>query len=506
MATSDRICSLCTLGKSPAAKGITSISLDFPSAVWWNFLCIFNSFPGHDYRQPAPAKHKPARSEEDAKEIQAMEQEEFIEVELAVANENLPQATISTMDEEGPYEVEVAVVDFGLPENSLPSPPHTQEPQLGQQRTDILFPTHSSATGGEGKEAEGNAPEDFPDNVSEVSNNWAEDRYQAMSPEEQAAAASGEDRAPESPSSAPSFLKSSGQAQQRGSIISEFKDSINFAANNMSNTFSFFTESANTMYQSYVATNASNKKSKTLSSLEAREVYPKMGWHDIQAAISGRVARDVASHFVQRWNHHRLSTNSLNQPILHDTTDDIFFSQCARCGKDKIHESVVNCPNCNYNLGPPNTYSTAMSILKTPTDSSRFSWLVYEYKFDLLNKLPFRMEGDCPVVVTMLLPVLSSDPNHVDVDGVLLDVSGTMAEWLHAVGLRPSIGDVILAVDGDVVTQLNSGQLRRLMAKKRRRAKMAGFTATDANPQQVSILFRRHYLEVRKILNITSSL
>eukprot|EP01031_Cornospumella_fuschlensis_P036058 gene36058-43728_t len=447
-------------------------------------------FPGHDYRQPAPAKHKPARSEEDAKEIQAMEQEEFIEVELAVANENLPQATISTMDEEGPYEVEVAVVDFGLPENSLPPPQYTHESQSGRQPGDYVLPPNATGSAREGKEADENSPEDFPDNMSEVSNNWAEDRFQAMSPEEKAAAA--DDRAPQSPSS-PSLSKTS--VQPRGSIISEVKDSISFATNNVSSAVSFFKESASNMYQSYVAANAANRKSKTLSSLEAREVYPKMGWNDIQAAISGKVARDVASHFVQRWNHHRLSTNSLNQPILHDTTDDIFFSVCARCGKDKIHESVLNCPNCNYDLGPANKFSSAMSILKTPTDSSRFSWMVYEYKFDLLDKLPFHMEGDCPVVVTMLLPVVSSDPNHVDEDGVLIDVEGTMAEWLHAVGLRPSIGDVVLAVDGDLVTQLNSGQLRRLVAKKRRRAKMAGFTATDPNPQKLSILFRRHYLE-----------
>ena len=38
---------------------------------------------------------------------------------------------------------------------------------------------------------------------------------------------------------------------------------------------------------------------KRANALEPRDVHPRMPWHDIQCSVSGLVARDVASHFVQ---------------------------------------------------------------------------------------------------------------------------------------------------------------------------------------------------------------
>lgn len=34
-----------------------------------------------------------------------------------------------------------------------------------------------------------------------------------------------------------------------------------------------------------------------------REKYPRMPWHDVHCAIWGPACRDIARHFVQRWNH-----------------------------------------------------------------------------------------------------------------------------------------------------------------------------------------------------------
>lgn len=34
-----------------------------------------------------------------------------------------------------------------------------------------------------------------------------------------------------------------------------------------------------------------------------RERYPRMPWHDVHCALWGPPCRDVARHFVQRWNH-----------------------------------------------------------------------------------------------------------------------------------------------------------------------------------------------------------
>jgi phosphatidylserine/phosphatidylglycerophosphate/cardiolipin synthase-like enzyme len=41
------------------------------------------------------------------------------------------------------------------------------------------------------------------------------------------------------------------------------------------------------------------KKMKKSGYWEQRDLYPRMAWHDIHSAVSGGVARDVASHFVQ---------------------------------------------------------------------------------------------------------------------------------------------------------------------------------------------------------------
>ena len=33
-----------------------------------------------------------------------------------------------------------------------------------------------------------------------------------------------------------------------------------------------------------------------------RHSTPRMPWHDIASAVHGKAARDVARHFIQRWN------------------------------------------------------------------------------------------------------------------------------------------------------------------------------------------------------------
>lgn len=44
-----------------------------------------------------------------------------------------------------------------------------------------------------------------------------------------------------------------------------------------------------------------------------REKYPRMPWHDVHCALWGPPCRDVARHFVQRWNYAKvyLITNCL---------------------------------------------------------------------------------------------------------------------------------------------------------------------------------------------------
>lgn len=40
-----------------------------------------------------------------------------------------------------------------------------------------------------------------------------------------------------------------------------------------------------------------------------RTLIPRMAWHDISMQIVGQPARDIARHFVQRWNYHLRSKN-----------------------------------------------------------------------------------------------------------------------------------------------------------------------------------------------------
>jgi hypothetical protein len=42
-----------------------------------------------------------------------------------------------------------------------------------------------------------------------------------------------------------------------------------------------------------------------------RTKYPRMPWHDVQCALYGPACRDVARHFVQRWNYAKVSLLAL---------------------------------------------------------------------------------------------------------------------------------------------------------------------------------------------------
>uniref|UniRef100_A0A8C4I299 Phospholipase n=1 Tax=Dicentrarchus labrax TaxID=13489 RepID=A0A8C4I299_DICLA len=47
-----------------------------------------------------------------------------------------------------------------------------------------------------------------------------------------------------------------------------------------------------------------------------RYITPRMPWHDIASVVHGRAARDVARHFIQRWNFTKPKYRSLSYPFL----------------------------------------------------------------------------------------------------------------------------------------------------------------------------------------------
>ena len=61
-------------------------------------------------------------------------------------------------------------------------------------------------------------------------------------------------------------------------------------------------------------------KSKLLKTLDRNQV-PRMPWHDVQVLVQGLAAQDVAWHFIERWNHHRLHQGDRKVAIIFPFSD-----------------------------------------------------------------------------------------------------------------------------------------------------------------------------------------
>uniref|UniRef100_A0AAY4EYD5 Phospholipase n=1 Tax=Denticeps clupeoides TaxID=299321 RepID=A0AAY4EYD5_9TELE len=70
-----------------------------------------------------------------------------------------------------------------------------------------------------------------------------------------------------------------------------------------------------------------------------RHTTPRMPWHDISSVVHGRAARDVARHFIQRWNFTKPKYRSLTYPFLlpksHTTANEIRY-QVPDCIQAKV--------------------------------------------------------------------------------------------------------------------------------------------------------------------------
>ena len=214
--------------------------------------------------------------------------------------------------------------------------------------------------------------------------------------------------------------------------------------------------------------------------------------------MNGSAARDVASHFVQRWNHHRSSTSQYSEPILRDICDNFFFSQCARCKQENIIETALTCPKCQYDLGPCNSYSRPLSPTILPPPISEHSYVVIEAAFGLT--IPFKIGGDCPVIVThshfenglTATNIISRDIIKGHSQPRIVEAVGPQAKYLtEHPDLSPAVGDVVFKVDGVEVTHLDCLKVKRffkLRASERKKVIKAHGTASP-----ILILFRRHY-------------
>lgn len=67
-----------------------------------------------------------------------------------------------------------------------------------------------------------------------------------------------------------------------------------------------------------------------------RQTTPRLPWHDIGATVIGAAARDVARHFIQRWNATKLEKardNATYPYLLPKSYNDI-----------RVSEKVMNVP------------------------------------------------------------------------------------------------------------------------------------------------------------------
>lgn len=484
--------------------------------------------PGNDYRQPCPGVFKPARNIAEEPQDDNFFDNDMIEVEVN-QDENLPVALTALADDDQPYEVQV-VVDFN--EVTFDQQVNNGKVVAGANAVPVVD-NHRHILGGSAGPSSymssnvphpARRPPGAPreeDEMSEMSNAYEEDRGVGTTWEERQAL---QQHGVNPDASDPSAMTGNESLVSRGSIfqsvsssISASRSSINSSLSNISEHFRFYSDRAQATLQNYVDEVTTKRRIKKSIMWEIRDQYPRMPWHDLQVGISGRVARDAASHFIQRWNHHRLSTSDYGQPILHDITDNTLFSVCARCQRDQIIESAEICPYCGYYLGPVNSFSATESTLLQPIPSSRYSFIVFACTYSLKKKLPIRMDGDCPVVVTnvtgqqsygglaqkaqavdeMGIPIeagQTEEDESNDAEGILLDVSGSEAEWLQAYGLYPARGDVVLAINGTSVAHLNSNQLKRLINRLRRGYSQLG-EDKGIPAGTIQLVFRRHYIE-----------
>eukprot|EP00602_Paraphysomonas_sp_CaronLab_P007254 CAMPEP_0185035158 /NCGR_PEP_ID=MMETSP1103-20130426/25973_1 /TAXON_ID=36769 /ORGANISM="Paraphysomonas bandaiensis, Strain Caron Lab Isolate" /LENGTH=1446 /DNA_ID=CAMNT_0027572105 /DNA_START=681 /DNA_END=5021 /DNA_ORIENTATION=+ len=233
---------------------------------------------------------------------------------------------------------------------------------------------------------------------------------------------------------------------------------------------------------------------------DVRELFPRQAWHDVHAVVHGQAARDISSHFVERWNFHRLSKNELDMDIILDISDDPYNGQCARCGCVHIHERELTCPRCGLALGPGSKYGVrskddvkvddmkSLTELKLPDFPSSFSFIVFECSF--VDKLGCTLVGNGPVAIEKVV-----NTPCVLIPGTLYHAQGEYSQSLVDRGLLPSIGDIVLSVDGVGVGHLSSQELKRFIVRR---------FAAQSRGSMLHVVFRRHFSQ--GIVNIYKSL
>eukprot|EP00602_Paraphysomonas_sp_CaronLab_P006528 CAMPEP_0185037196 /NCGR_PEP_ID=MMETSP1103-20130426/31249_1 /TAXON_ID=36769 /ORGANISM="Paraphysomonas bandaiensis, Strain Caron Lab Isolate" /LENGTH=1028 /DNA_ID=CAMNT_0027575061 /DNA_START=1044 /DNA_END=4130 /DNA_ORIENTATION=+ len=249
------------------------------------------------------------------------------------------------------------------------------------------------------------------------------------------------------------------------------------------------------IFQSLGPSGGKHKRKIGTRPMEARKVYPRQPWHDTQVKVVGVAARDTASFFIRRWNFTRRYSSDGNCELLGDVTDDQCFSRCSRCNLEGIHDKHISCPQCEYFLGNRNPYMipsaytdnrdvldiddiNGLHISKIPAVPSQYCFIVFECAFE--SKMGCSICGSGPVAVEFVhdTPIRMGGEK-------LIHSQGAECNVLKKMGLFPSVGDVILAIDGVSVEHFTATEVREML----------GRTLRNLPPGKVfRVILRRHHL------------
>eukprot|EP01035_Chromulina_nebulosa_P020047 gene20047-26027_t len=179
---------------------------------------------------------------------------------------------------------------------------------------------------------------------------------------------------------------------------------------------------------------------------DLRDLYPRTAWHDVHCSVTGLAARDVASHFVKRWNHHRVSTGYISLSPLVDVTDNAYFGICAKCQKENINEYCTNCPSCQHDLGPISYFLKPISSELLPQPIESFQFITFECAFRGSTGCVY--QGDGPVIISQVFDVmrehLISNDGHV-----------------------PQVGDIVISINDLPITGISHIQFSKVVSRIR---------------------------------------
>ena len=179
---------------------------------------------------------------------------------------------------------------------------------------------------------------------------------------------------------------------------------------------------------------------------------------------------------------------------LVDVTDDEYYSRCAKCGLDQIHDSHQQCPECNNMLGRSNCYSQAAAIIpdghgssitdsnaefrasQQPVKSTEMCYIVFECRVE--QKLGCNLYGDGPVAVESLMDC----PLRMG-QGIVKYSQGHYATLLLRRARFPSVGDVLVAVGDVEVEHLSAVEVSRTCEHKTSFSQFTGLKTDQAEAE-----------------------